>query len=85
MTFSHRLLDYSRRTNLIEFQSKYLIRCVIIYEFDVSMTTTTKADGNIVVRNIRESHLLLARIVAARGGSDLHMQLFRCFCFKNKF
>jgi hypothetical protein len=28
-----------------------------------------QADANIVVRNIRESHLLLARIVAARGGS----------------
>ena len=39
-----------------------------LHKEDASYRIPIKADPHIVVRNIRESHALLARVVAARGG-----------------
>ncbi len=42
---------------------------------DTETTTTTtlqvKADPNIVIKHIKESHVLLARLVGARGGKKI--------------
>lgn len=46
----------------------FLASAARLFKNDPSYRIPIKADANIVVRHIRESHLLLARIVGARGG-----------------